>query len=54
MRAVIALLLLVLLALPIGCSKDTRPPIKEDTAANPNPEVMNIPKPDELPANQQP
>lgn len=50
MRMVCAVILACTLAMSfVGCSKDNRPPLKEDTAANPSPQIVNIPKPSELP-----
>ena len=53
LRILCAVLVVWLTVGYLGCSKTNKAPIKEDTAANPPPEIMNIPKPDQLPAQGQ-
>jgi hypothetical protein len=50
MRSLLNLLMLCLLVFClVGCGESTPPP-EEDTAANPTPEMSEIPPPDPLPA----
>jgi len=50
MRTMVVLFLGCVLTLGmLGCGGGTPPP-EEDTAANPTPEMMEIPPPDQLPA----
>jgi hypothetical protein len=52
MRAILVLVLMSSLTLGlVGCGSGSRPAPTEDTAAEPSPEIMNIPKPSEVPEN---